>query len=67
MGVLDIVQKDFIAELKSGKTLAEVDDAIEYLVDEAGERLESAIENSSLTEDEASRGWLLRTESALMT
>jgi len=60
-GVLDMDQKDLIAELRSGKTLAEValengvevDDVIEYLIDEAGERLDTAVENGNLTEDEA--------------
>jgi len=60
-GVLDMDQKDLIAELRSGKTLAEialengveVDDVLEHLVDEAGERLDTAVVNGNLTEDEA--------------
>ena len=58
---LDMEKRDLIAELKSGKTLAEVaqengvevEDVVEALVDVADERLDEAVESGRLSQDEA--------------
>lgn len=60
-GVLEMEKQDLIAELKDGKTLAEVaqengmdvDVVIEALVYAADERLDEAVESGKITEEEA--------------
>lgn len=58
---LDMDKQELMAELRSGKTLAEValengvevDDVIEALVDAADERLDGAVESGRITQEQA--------------
>ncbi len=60
-GELDMTPAELVAELRDGKTIAEVaeaqgvnvDDIVDAMVEKVGDRLDTAVENGRLTQEEA--------------